>query len=266
MKNCFSLCPILLVLLISVSIVNATCKSIKQNDPRAPSGVYTITSCETGRFMKVYCEMGLNGGGYTFLSSRYLHLLSNSEIQKMITDRTSLLMRVKSCDSSCTQPYIILKQLTKYWKIPLKIALNDYSSFTRPKNLDFLQPPYQYFGFLPKSIAQNSSVQGVWANGKDYPIKNCNGNSDNYFALFPNHEEKEPTDYLFNKDFEWLEKIFGAAKVNPSRRLMPDEYFYFTEANFGSSCGGFTQTDARHDVRVRSSSAPSISAISVGFR
>jgi len=57
----------------------------------------------------VYCEMGLNGGGYTFINPQDMPSLTNDEIQAMFTDKTSLLCRFQSEDF--TQSYCVIKQL-----------------------------------------------------------------------------------------------------------------------------------------------------------
>jgi len=62
--------------------------------------------------MQVYCEMGLNGGGYTFLNPQDLPRLTNIEIQAMFTDKTSFLSRVRCKDS--TQPYGVLQNPPAY--------------------------------------------------------------------------------------------------------------------------------------------------------
>jgi len=56
--------------------------------------------------------MGLNGGGYTFISPKDLSTLSNDEVQAMFTDKTNFLMRVRRSDT--TQPYGILMQLAQF--------------------------------------------------------------------------------------------------------------------------------------------------------
>jgi len=61
------------------------------------------------RCTQVYCEMGLNGGGYTFINPRDLPTLTNDEIQTMHTDKSSFLQRFREKDS--TQPYAVIKQL-----------------------------------------------------------------------------------------------------------------------------------------------------------
>lgn len=54
--------------------------------------------------------MGLNGGGYTFLSPMSLMSLTDSKLQKMFTDKTTFLLRVRKTDG--TQPYAVLGQLS----------------------------------------------------------------------------------------------------------------------------------------------------------
>jgi len=62
--------------------------------------------------MQVYCEMVLNGGGYTFLHPRDLSNLTNAEVQAMFTDKESFLMRVRRTDN--TQAYGVLEQIPQF--------------------------------------------------------------------------------------------------------------------------------------------------------
>jgi len=63
-------------------------------------------------YLQVYCEMGLNDGGYMFINPKDWPTLTNDEVQAMFTDKTSFLIRSRCNDS--TQPYGVLKQLPKY--------------------------------------------------------------------------------------------------------------------------------------------------------
>jgi len=61
--------------------------------------------------------MGLNGGGYTFLSPQSLLDVTNDEVQEIYSDPSSFLIRARKCDG--TQPFGILEQLDEhryYWK------------------------------------------------------------------------------------------------------------------------------------------------------
>jgi len=48
-----------------------------------------------------------------------------------------------------------------YRDVPLKLGLNEYSGYVQPQNLDYLGNNFLYFGFLPISIAQSISEQGI---------------------------------------------------------------------------------------------------------
>ena len=65
-----------------------------------------------GLNVQVYCEMGLNGGGYTFLNPKDLANLTNDEVQAMFTDKNSFLLRVRR--SYNVQAYGVLAQLPKF--------------------------------------------------------------------------------------------------------------------------------------------------------
>ena len=62
--------------------------------------------------VQMYCEMGLNGGGYTFIHPQDLSLMTDAQLQTMFTDRKTFLMRLRKCDGS--QPYAVLSQLPQY--------------------------------------------------------------------------------------------------------------------------------------------------------
>ena len=85
----------------------STCTSGKSMD-RSQS-MTTSYGVVRGGVVQVYCEMGLNGGGYTFINPRDWTTLTNEEIEEMFTDRTNFLLRAQTNHS--TQPYAVLKQL-----------------------------------------------------------------------------------------------------------------------------------------------------------
>ena len=74
---------------------------------------------------QVYCEMGLHGGGYTFINPQDFPSLTNDEIQAMFTDKASFLWRIRNEDSS--QPYAVFQQLQETSKLyELSAAAIDY--------------------------------------------------------------------------------------------------------------------------------------------
>jgi len=237
------LCAILLLAWTTfIEGASFSCSQILASNPDAASGVYTITLPASGAPIQVYCEMGLNGGGYTFINPRYLNLLSSWELDIMFSDRTSFLLRQRKCDN--TQPYSVLTQLQEYASIPLYLGLNTNTGYNSPVNAANLGTPFLYFGFLPQSSATNTNVQGLGVNGQSITFANCDSNPNSYIALFANFKELPPSNYLYGTPFPMCDALFASAVPNPSTRVMPGEYFMFTETHWGG-CGCYTQTDAR---------------------
>jgi len=222
--------------------VEGVCKKFLANNPNAPSGVYKMNSCETGKAFEVYCEMGLNGGGYTFLSPEALTVISNAELQTMFTDKTTFLMRVRKCDG--TQPYIVLAQLDQYASIPLKLGLSENVGYNSPVNAAIIGTPYLYHGFIPVANAANNNVQGLKANGASVTFTNGDKNPNSHITLYPNFKEIAPSTYSYSTVWPMVGQLFGKALPNPSARVMPDTYFMFTEMHWGGG-GMYTQTDGR---------------------
>jgi len=83
-------------------------------------------------------------------------------------------------------------------------------------------------------------------NGVDIIFNNCDGNPNSYFALFPNFLESTPTSYALGQTWPMLQTILKNLLANPSRRVIPDDYFTFFESHFGG-CGMYTQSDSRLD-------------------
>jgi len=232
-----------------------TCKQILAFNPSAPSGVYNIIA-PNHKLIEVYCEMGLNGGGYTFFNPAALAYLTDGYLQTMFTDKTSFLMRIRKCDSS--QPYIVLSQLPQYMSTPLSVSLSNYVGYTVPVNEALLGAPYIHFGFLPAAQANNHNVQGVTANEIDQAFINGDENPNSHIILFPNYAEKQPTNYSFSVNWPFCDTMFASARINPSHRDMPVEYFMFTELHFGGG-GCYSQTDDRTPMQC-------IQATTIGFR
>ena len=131
---------------------------------------------------QVYCEQGLNGGGYTFIHPRELPALSDGEVQSLFTDNFSFLMRTRNTDG--TQRYAVLGQLPQYSSIPLKLGLNQNVGYNSPVNVGSLGLPYLYFGFLPVANSAVPSVQGLVMNGLNGTFSNQLGIPNSYISLF----------------------------------------------------------------------------------
>jgi len=219
------------------------CKTILANNPNATSGVYQLVTPSSNVNYEAYCEMGLNGGGYTFLSPASLTQLSDADIQSMFTDKTSFLMRYRSCSGN--QPYAVLSQLPQYSGIPLFIGLSTNTGYSTPVNsYSASLGTYLYFAFLNISSSNNHNTQGLQVNGNQVTFSNCDTNPNSYFALFPNFRELTPA--TVQSVWPLPQTFVNDFARNPSTRLIPPEYYMFLESLFGG-CGWYTQTDSRTD-------------------
>jgi hypothetical protein len=216
-------------------------------DDAAPSGLYDL-SLDKGKGKKlerVYCEMGLNGGGYTFLNPYHVSIMSDSELQEMVTDRRNVLMRVRMTNG--TQPYAVLQQLNIFNDNFLNISLHNNVGYTEPVNVGKLGNEFLYFGFIPASKARAKTVQGIKTNGKELTFTNCDSNPNSYIALFPNHKERMASSYSFDIKWDMFLNLVASMRQNPSSRVMPEDFFMFLEMHHGG-CGIYTQTDTRYSI------------------
>jgi len=78
-----------------------------------------------------------------------------------------------------------------------------------------------------------------------------------YLALFPNFEERTPSDYRFDDPHvpDWCDPDVGSVSYTHSARNMPTEYFMFME----SGPDLYAQTDKRPFIGT-------FSALAMGFR
>jgi len=227
----------------AIGACTSTCRELRAERPTAPSGVYEFESRVSDNKYQAYCEMGLNGGAYTFLSPQALTVLTNAELQGMITDRTSVLLRIRGCDGS--QKYSVLQQLPQYKSISLFIGLSNHVGYNAPVNAAVLGTPYLYIGFLPVQSANNNNVQGLRSNGKSLTFSNGDKNPNSYLALFPNFRETPPSVYALTTTWPLCDNLLvGTPLRNPSTRVMPPDWFMFLETHFGGG-GCYTQTDSR---------------------
>lgn len=231
-----------------------SCKALLDSDSSAPSGVYVLQM--GSKKVKAYCEMGLNGGGYTFLSPEALSTINNADLQAAITDHASLLLRIRKTDG--TQPYAVLQQHPSYKSFPVNLLHNSWTGYQKTQNEDNLGTPYLYAGFITKVAASNKAVQGITSNGVPYSFTNCDSNANSYIALFPNFKEKAPNTYTY-EDYAFCNGILSGVLKNPSGRVMPPEFYMFGEFHFGG-CGCYYVTD--DNLRSRFN----VLGIQIGFK
>ena len=192
---------------------------------------------------KVYCEMGINGGGYTFIPPSIVSKLLPEDMfyllnQKNLAD--DVLLRISQPDGS--QPYTVVKQFTKTGG--MAVLLSNFKGYKKPQNA-FLGD-YIFLGITPAVKARNYNQQGFKSNNQDVSFRNCDANPHAYFAFFPNNKEEEPSQYhqqnpkyeIEGVSVEWRR----TAKRPFSGRRIPLEYFMLTEMHFGG-CGTYSSSD-----------------------
>ena len=87
------------------------------------------------------------------------------------------------------------------------------------------------------------------SNGKSMTFRNCDGNPNSYFALFPNHHEKKIWPYSHNiyetqgVAVNWRKT--GVASYG--HRQLPNNFLFLDEMHFGG-CGAYTTSDHWNDA------------------
>jgi len=230
------------------------CKAVLNANPNATSGEYVFKTPTTGNVIEVYCEMGLNGGGYTFIKPQFMSSILDSELQEIITERTSVLFVPRLCSS--LPFYTVLEQLPQFSDIPLKIALNDWTGYTKPPNADTIGTPYLFVGFIPSNTTiQAGEELGVQTNGQNLTYSNTSETLDSYVAVFPDFRETHPAPVapgvrtFTNTTF--CQSLQQSVRPIPSGRTMPLEYFMFMELNFGNvGCSFETNAASRIETCI----------------
>lgn len=212
-----------------------SCKEILKRDNLGVSGEYNLLT--RSGIARVYCEMGLNGGGYTFLSAQTLGRLTDADVQEMFTDKTSFLLRVRNADG--TQNYGVLNQLPIYSGYPLVIKKDSVQAgYSHPGYIGLIGAPYLYFSFLPTSPQRD--ILGIQVNGASVTYEHCGYVMASHFAFFPNFQERYVGPHRHGSS-PFLVKLLSKTILNPSCRGLPEPYFMFNEIHFGG-CGVFTDT------------------------
>ena len=208
-----------------------TCKSLKKDGEK--SGLYKIVL--TNGIFKVYCEMDINGGVYTFTSKNTLSRIQQSDIDSIFTDKSHVLLRLLKPDNS--QPYTIIQQYIDTGG--LSVQLNTFVNYTRPKN--HALSDYLFLGLLPKKDSRRGQVEGLKSNGVDVTFTNCDGNANNYFAFYSaevdNHQDVAACGITNLDDTKWR----GSAIHPNTSSIMPHEFFMLTELHFGG-CGCYIES------------------------
>ena len=194
--------------------------------------------------VQVYCELDIAGGGFTFLPHS-LTLRSDAKqiVDALFKDKKTVLLKLrKNVDGS--EWYTLIQPHPKYADIDFGVLVNNYSSYTKPKNA-FMQK-YAFLGILPKTVANKKTTQGFRSNGIIVEFWNCDGNPNSLFAFIPNHHHQLPYGHGGTSVFEnsgiavnWRSHAKAVTNGGPKT---PKEFFFLTELHFGG-CGCYTSSD-----------------------
>lgn len=231
----------------TITTLAPSCKTILASNASATSGHHNITN--TAGTFEVYCEMEINGGGYTFLKASSL-----SNYQKLLsviyTDTTQVLFRLRSKTNFQYQPYIVTKQLGNYSNIPIAIMINNstgyngyYGSSNKPIGPTPINTPlgnYILVGFIPNAMIKSGTLMGFESNGNTVTFLNCDGNPNSFITLFSNLKANNYSNYNVGGGC-WIRWI-NSALPHPTGSFMPLSLIYFAELIQGG-CRGYLQSN-----------------------
>ena len=134
--------------------------------------------------IEVYCEMAINGGGFTFLPRS---LTKRTDAQNIVNavfkDKKNVLLKLqKKADRS--ESYTLIQPHPSFANTDFGVLVNSFRRYTTPLNA--FMKDYIFLGIIPKSAA-NSGIQGFKSNGDTIQFTNCDNNSNSLFAFLPNH-------------------------------------------------------------------------------
>ena len=222
---------------------------MKTFEPGALSGVYKIRPLPNAEPIEVYCEMVINGGGFTFLPIRLTRRPDAQNIvHALFQDKKNVLLKLqKKGDRS--EFYTVIQPHPSFANTDFGVLVNSFSGYSGPINAfmnDFI-----FLGIIPKLISANRIYQGFKSNGQTIQYKNCNKGTHNLFAFMPNHNLQTP--HTFHSSNLIYERIGVAVDwrktalpITHPDRMMPNQFFFLTELAFGG-CGCYTSSDRWKD-------------------
>ena len=221
-----------------------SCKEIQNCNPAGASGVYTIYPLPKAEPIEVYCELEINGGGFTFLPGS-LTLRSDAQqiVNILFKDRRNVLLKLQKKDDR-SESYTRIQPHPNFANIDFGVLVNSYSNYTEPKN--HFMKKYILLGILPASIAGRKDTQGFQSNGHVIQFNNCDANPNSFFAFLPNYNLQTPSRHALNSGyedsgvaFEWRQQ---AKSITSPDRMLPNKFFFLTELHFGG-CGCYSSSD-----------------------
>ena len=209
----------------------------------APSGMYYIQPLGPNtQPIRVYSEMTIGGGGFTFLP-RSLTITSSASriVTALFRDRYNVLLKLKK--KSDSEAYTLIQPHPHFPNTGFGVLVNSFHGYIRPLNA--FMKEYILLGIIPAYAARRRSIQGFKSNGHKIQFRNCDANPNSYFAFMPNHNRQTPSNYgaswhIFETSrvaVDWRSKA-----ISIPGRTMPNEFFFLTELHFGG-CGTYTSSN-----------------------
>ena len=218
------------------------CSSLRRN---APSGIYYIQPL--GPYtqpIRVYCEMTIGGGGFTFLPRSLTRTSSASRIVRaLFRDRYNVLLKLKKKTGS--ESYTLIQPHPHFSNTGFGVLVNRFHGYTRPQNA--FMKEYILLGIIPAYAARRRNIQGFKSNGHKIQFRNCDANPNSYFAFMPNHNRQTPSSYhsgnlIYERERVGVDWRSKAIPITHPHRTMPNQFFFLTELHFGG-CGTYTSSD-----------------------
>ena len=189
--------------------------------------MYEIHPLPNGEPIEVYCEMAIDGGGFTFLPRGLARRPDAQQIvNALFKDKKNVLLKLqKKVDRS--EYYTLIQPHLSFADTDFGVLINKFTSYTKPNN-QFMKE-YIFFGIIPASAARNNNYQGFRSNGQIIQFKNCDSNPNSLFAFFPNFNLQTPIGngnsnqhYEYNGvAVDWRSK---AIPITHPDRMMPNKF------------------------------------------
>ena len=223
-----------------------SCKQIKQFTSRAPSGVYLIRPLGSGSPLMVYCEMAIEGGGFTFLPQSITTMPdAQSVVNALFTDRKRVLLKLQYSGQHKESYTLITPHRNSDQAYNFGVLVNNYTGYRKPIN-SFMHD-YILLGIIPKHVAAKRTDQGFTSNHRIVQFRNCDANPNSLFAFLPNYCHQVPSSYhsnnlIYERQGVAVDWRNTATPIIKPVRTMPSQFFFLTELHFGG-CGCYTSSD-----------------------
>ena len=119
--------------------------------------MYKIHPLPNAEPVEVYCELDIEGGGFTFLPGSLTRRPGAQQIvNALFKDKKNVLLKLQKKNGS-SESYTLIQPHPNYTKFPFGVLVNNYTGYTRPQN-QFMKE-YIFLRIIPASAAKNPNYQ-----------------------------------------------------------------------------------------------------------